>query len=329
MEQLSHLLKSHYNLQPLSLTPISQGVGGRSLLVTCETGKYVVKFPENTPMDHPDAEPVLCGVLLQKGIPACEFLKNNAGNYITQTDAGLFYVKKFVPGTVFPPHAAPKWLMDDAARMLGNIHAALSGEPMLPEGIGEHFFRFMTPEKALSSYLRSLELARAQKDTEAEADLLFRIRITEKLQPFSFDPHRLTCVNTHGDYTIHQLVCNENSIAAVIDWTCACRHPAVWEILRFFLYAHPSAKDGTIDSNALCRYVALYRQQAPLTSFDLEQMLPLIYYQLAVCDYDGQYYASSAPNRHLFRWQARFFTRVLQHLDVHQNSITEQLTHTK
>ncbi|MBR6809476.1 MAG: phosphotransferase, partial [Clostridia bacterium] len=163
MEQLSHLLKSHYNLQPLSLTPISQGVGGRSLLVTCETGKYVVKFPENTSMDHPDAEPVLCGVLLQKGIPACEFLKNNAGNYITQTDAGLFYVKKFVPGTVFPPHATPKWLMDDAAQMLGNIHAALSGEPMLPEGIGEHFFRFMTLEKALSSYLRSLELARTQK----------------------------------------------------------------------------------------------------------------------------------------------------------------------
>ena len=48
-------------------------------------------------------------------------------------------------------------------------------------------------------------------------------------------------------------------------------------------------------------YVSEYRKFAALNEYDLQCMIPLFYYQIAVCDYYGQYYASTAANRHIYR----------------------------
>lgn len=323
MNPLFSLLEQRYGLHPLSMKSASLGVGGESSMVRCNEGTFVVKFPAATAMDHPQAEPQLCQFLLQRGVPACEFLQNKEGRYLTEDDTGrLFHVKKYAPGHIFAPHTAPEWLMEASGEMLGRIHAALRDYPALPEGIGANFFRFMTPENALQSYRRSLETAREKGDKEAEADLLFRMEIARCLAPYPFDEQRLTLRNTHGDYTIHQLVCGEDSILSVIDWTCACVHPAVWEVIRSFLLAHPGAAEGAVDTDALQRYLAAYCRHAPLTEYDLSQMLTLFFYQLAVCDYWGQYFSSDAPNRHLFRNQAVYFTKVLRHLDKAMHPLT-------
>ena len=93
-----------------------------------------------------------------------------------------------------------------------------------------------------------------------------------------FDLNRLTCRNTHGDYFISQLLC----------------------------------EDGSIDRSLLARCVHAYCRYGTLNDCDLENLERLYLYQIAVCDYYGQYYASAAANRHIYLQQAQHATHLLR-----------------
>ena len=323
MNQLLHRL---YGLTPLDTEKSAVGAGSDTYFVRCKEGRVVVKFPARSDINHPEQEPALCEYLNRAGVPACRFLKNLEGSYVSRDgDGRIFLVQEFIEGHVPVLNEAANWLMDASADMLGRIHAALRDYPGLPVGIGEDFFRFMTPERALESYDRSLHAALRRGDTDVAREIEFRMALARHEPAWSPDFSRLTCQSTHGDYFVSQLICGEDSIRAVIDWTTACVHPVVWELLRSFVYAAPSCREGNINLDELSRYTAAYRRHAPLTDYDLSCMAPLFRYQLLVCDYYGQYDASTTANRDIYLHQARFSTRLLRWLDAHGHEVAPHL----
>ena len=56
---MKKLLKSHYGLELLSIEKSSVGAGSDTFFVTCSDGKYVVKYPASSEINHPEAEPEL------------------------------------------------------------------------------------------------------------------------------------------------------------------------------------------------------------------------------------------------------------------------------
>ena len=110
------------------------------------------------------------------------------------------------------------------------------------------------------------------------AELAWRIGLMECFPAWRFDLNRLTCRNTHGDYFISQLLC----------------------------------EDGSIDRSLLARCVHAYCRYGALNDYDLENLERLYLYQIAVCDYYGQYYASAAANRHIYLQQAQHATHLLR-----------------
>ena len=307
------LLKMHYNLDVVSVKKSSVGAGSDTYFVNCDNGKYVVKFPSVSEINNPEAEPELCEFLLQNGINVCRFIKNNDGECITADENGrIFHVQEFIDGVLYDWNTAPEWLLQHSAETLGKIHTALENYNGLPVGIGADFFKYMTPENALRSYENSLEIARRNVDTEIEQDLLYRIELMKRFPKYSFDLSKLTCSATHGDYFISQLICCENRINAVIDWTTACVHPVVWEIMRSYVYAAPECADGEIDTSKLGKYFRSYCRFAKLTDYDLQNAVKLFYYQIAVCDYYNQYYTSNADNRAIYLRQAMFSTKLMR-----------------
>ena len=325
-ERIQELLKSQYDLEAVKLEKSGTGAGSDTWFVTCTDGKYVIKYPSQSDMNHPELEPKLCAYLTQAGISVCRFLKNHQGDYLTTDGQGrIFHVQRFIPGTEYQPHTAPDWLLTASAGMLGKIHTALKDYAGLPVGIGKDFFKFMTPERALQSYHRSLSIARTQQDPELAAELEYRIALMHRLPRYSFDLRQLTCQSTHGDYFISQIRCGDHQINGVIDWTTACVHPVVWEIIRSFVYAAPSCRDGQIDSAAFLAYLNEYRKYAKLNSYDLLCMVRLFYYQIAVCDYYGQYFTSQADNRNIYLFQARFSTKLLRWLENHVETLTAEI----
>ena len=188
-------------------------------------GDYVLKFPVCGALDHPEAEPELCAFLRAHGIPACAFLQNNAGRYLSQDGSGrVFTVQRRFPGTT------PDWNTASEALLLES------------------------------------------------AELAWRIGLMERFPAWRFDLNRLTCRNTHGDYFISQLLC----------------------------------ADGSIDRSLLARCVHAYCRYGTLNDYDLENLERLYLYQIAICDYYGQYYASAAANRHIYLQQAQHATHLLR-----------------
>ena len=312
-QQITAFLAQQYRLDAANIRRMTTGVGGDTFRVDAAQGSYVFKIVKADDINHPELEATLCRALWEKGIPVSKFMPNVQGSLFTPWDDGrLCHLQRFVDGKNFPMNTAPDWFMAESPLLLGRIHRALAEHPPLPEGIGAGFFAYMTPDRAIASYRSSIDLARQRGEEDVVRSLHLRIKAAEKLAGWHIDPSRLTCCNTHGDYTVNQILCKDGSIRAVIDWTSACVHPVVWELTRSYFYAAPECADGGFSGKRLADYAAAYQSIAPLNDYDRAHLMDVYLYQLAVCDYYAQYLHAAEHERGEFRQQADFATRVLE-----------------
>lgn len=307
------IIREQYGLHLYNAQRASSGAGSDTWFLYCKEGNYILKFPADSEINHPEAEPELCSFLRMHDIAACDFLKNKRGTYISQnTDGRIFTVQRRFSGITPEWNGASETVLLESAELLGKIHSVLQEYPMIPSGIGADFFANMTPQRAVDSYRHSLNTAVRTGDAETAADLEWRINLMEKFPPWQFDLKKLTLRNTHGDYFISQFICENNHLSAVIDWTTACVHPVIWEIMRSFVYGAECCADGKIDEKLFNRYIDAYCLYGTLNDYDLKNIYKLYLYQIAVCDYYGQYYASNTENRRIYLQQARFATKLLK-----------------
>lgn len=312
-ERIEQTLLQAYGLEVEAVRQMTTGVGGDTFFIQARQGKFIYKIVDANEMNRPEDEPEICHFLLERGLNVSQFLENRSGSLITPFDEGRSsHVQKYVEGKTFAMNQAPDWLMKESPLLLGRIHQELRSYKELPTGIGEAFFAHMTPENAEQSYQHSYELAKQEGASDLLHDIAFRLKVVSKVRSWRFDLQKLTYCNSHGDYTINQMICGEHQVNAVIDWTCACRHPAIWEITRSFFYAEPSCCEGQLDEAKFRDYVERYGSVAPLTPYDKQNLMKLYLYQLAVCDYFAQYFHAPPHQREEYLQQARFATKVLR-----------------
>lgn len=313
LERIRHILLQEYGLEVFDIHKMTAGVGGDTFFINSHQGKFIYKIVDANEMNHPEEEPEICSFLLQRGLKVSNYLKNKSGNFVTIfDDKKVSHIQKYVKGNVFAMNEAADWFMVQSPLLLGKIHNELHQYKELPIGIGQNFFRYMTPESAIKSYRHSYELAKQEGETDILIDLEIRLKIVQKIRDWKFDVQKLTYRNSHGDYTVNQIICGKDQINAVVDWTCACRHPVIWEITRSFFYAEPSCIDGQYDEAKLEDYVGNYCNIAFLTQYDRDNLIRLYLYQLAVCDYYAQYLNADIHKKEEYLSQARFATKVLQ-----------------
>lgn len=307
-------LEEHYALVGVQVQRMSTGVGGDTFRIGSDHGAYVFKIVKADEINHPEQETALCRYLCDHGIPASEFVADVSGCLLPRWhDGRVCHLQRLICGRNYAMNTAPSWFMNESPRLLAHIHAVLEGYPRLPEGIGPGFFQHMTPEVALRSYRTSLTLARERREDDVCEAINARIRIAEKYISWRIDPSPLTHGNTHGDFTVNQILCDNDRITGVIDWTSACVHPVVWELTRFYFYASPDCADGRWSEAGLHAYISAYDAARPLTANDRAAILDVYLYQLLVCDYYAQYLHASAHEAGEFRQQADFATSVLRH----------------
>lgn len=311
-EKINVFLQEQYGLNVRSVNYMTTGVGGDTFLITSTQGKYVYKQAETNTINRPEMEPDLCNYLIKQGIPASLFCRNKENKYITLIEGKAGLLQHFIEGTVYAMNTAPDWFMQQSPFLLAKIHQALLTYEDLPYGLGKEFFYYMTLENARQSYKQSLKIAIDRKHENIIEDLEFRIQLTETIPKMEFNTDLLTYRNTHGDYTINQIICGDSKINGIIDWTSACRHPVIWEITRSFFYAEPTCKDGELDEKKFNDYMNTYCSMIKLTDYDKENIIRLYYYQLAVCDYYNQYLFAEPSQKEEFLVQAKYATNVLR-----------------
>jgi len=312
-EQVACILREQYGLRAVKLTPMTTGVGGSTFLVDAGEQRFVFKIADANHMNHPETESEICAYLASRQIPVSVFVEKADGAVLVDCGQGrVGHLQTFVDGVMYSQNHAPQWLMREMPALLGKIHRALRDFRPLPAGIGKDFFTNMTPERAIVSYRASMDLAKAAGDGQIWEELTARIRIVEKIRNWRFDLSRLTCRNSHGDFTVHQILCGDGNVNAVIDWTSACTHPVIWEITRSYFYGAPCPDGGVPGIEALPAYAEAYEYHMPLLPYDRDHLLQLYLFQLAVCDYYSQYFHAEENKKQEYLSQARFATNVLK-----------------
>lgn len=326
MRFIEDIVLQHYGMEIIQIKKLTVGAGSNTYLLSTDHGKFILKNANINEANNPQNEPSICQHLLQKGLLVSEFILDKEGYYVWTHDSNIYHMQKYIEGVNYKWNSAPNWLLSESARILGNIHYALQDYPALPIGIGENFFKYVTPVTALKSYENSYQHAKNTNDSRSVEDLSFRIELMKRFSIPDIQFDKLTCRNTHGDYFISQLICGKNKINAVIDWTTACIHPIVWEIIRSYVYAAPECSNGKIDIAQFILYVKQYLNSAILSEYDLKMMAYIFYYQISVCDYYNQYYQSEAHNREIFLQQAIFSTKLMRWFDININELSDALT---
>jgi len=164
-EQLKMRLYKLYNIEIETMEPSENGAGGLTYFVTAGDIKYVVKYPCDNEMNHPDVETKVCDTLLKRGIPACRFIPNKQGNMLSTDENGRrFTVQVFYEGTTYAYNEAPNNMQKESAVLLAKIHEAMKHIENVPIGIGGDFFRYRRPEHMKDSYIVTLQQAVNNED---------------------------------------------------------------------------------------------------------------------------------------------------------------------
>lgn len=314
MQDYNRLLKDKYNIITSSIVPISMGAGGDNYFVNTASEKYVLKIVEDDQMNHPQEEPYICYYLRQKRIPVAEFIKTNNGDYSFNLNNKIVHLQRYIEGFTPKLNEMSDECVLEALKYLALIHRALDDYKLLPKGLGEDFFIHMTPDNARKSYLASLEQAKNNNELDIVDDIEFRISFLDRLADIKINPNKLTYKNSHGDYTSNQIIINEGLISGIIDFTSASCQPVVWEFTRFFYHADCSAQKGVLDRTKFKYYLAKFLDIEKLNEYDLENILKVYYYQLAVCNYYSQYYSATGIKKRDYLKQAKFATNILRNV---------------
>lgn len=325
-EQLKLRIFKLYGLDADNVETSEMGAGSLTYFISCGMEKYVVKYPSENEMNHAESEPQICDFLADQGVPVCEFVPNKSGKIISTDENGrIFHVQRFIDGEVYGYNSAPQGIVRESAVMLAKIHVCLRGadKRLFPVGIGGDFFRYRTPQAALEGYKNTLKQAEMLGDMHIINDIKNNMDILSRFPDYCFDISHFTVGNTHGDYMITQLICKDGGINGVIDWTTACRHPLVWEIVRSYVYASPLCADGEIDIDDFTKYLSAYLEYGQLNSYDIENMGRLFFYFTAVCNFYGQYFDSLTRNRTVYLQQAQLSAKLLRWFDLHIDEFTE------
>lgn len=324
--ELKRIIKDNYDICSIKdIKLILEGASSECFHIITENAEYLFKDIEMIFMNHPDKEPLINNVLRAKGVPVSKFYKTKDDKYLVEYFGHTFHLQDFIKGKILETNTAPEWFMDESAIMLGKIHKSLEEVPLLSNGIGEEFFEFVTPENAKASYRKSLDTAIMNNETQNIIDLEYRIKLLDKIKYIKLQMDKFTYKNTHGDYFISQILCGENSINAVIDFTSACVHPICWELIRSYSYADPKCAQGNIDYDNLKTYIHNYMKYGELNDYDIKMMTYLYYYQLAVSDYFRQYYDSDNSNKKVLCHYAHWSTMLCRWFEKNIEDLSNKL----
>ena len=279
------LLAREWALRVDSITPVPTGTANCQR-IACRGERFLLKeFQASMPPAQVQRERRILAHLAGDGIPVSRILRTRSGADFAVHRGRLIQLQAHLPGGPIPKHEAPGWLLEELAALLGRIARSLAALPSLPDGCAPWIARNL-PERARRFRSLAVELEAAEWLGDAEraalcASALARAEMIDAISSWRPPAAEFRAGNTHGDYSIVQVLCAGGAITGVVDFASACRLPYVWEAIRSFTYAHPGSRRGGFDAAAFQDYLAGFESILPLAAFDRIRAPALYLYQLA------------------------------------------------
>lgn len=333
LEEVEKLLKDRYSITNIQDIIHIDNSSANCYHIICLDKQYFFKeIQSNYSFEKVQDEYKINEFLRKKYIPTAEFYKTLNGECIWEYKNHVFHLQTYIEGKTYKMNTAPKWLMNDSAMYIGKIHKELMNYPRLEDGFGERFFLQWDIHNSMKLYENLLEKSTHIQDEAIKLkiieDLKFKLSILPKIANLKFDYNKFTVSNSHGDYSIIQILCGEKKINAIIDFTATCSLPICWEVIRSYTYADPKCIDGReIDVENLKEYLKLYLKHNSLSSYDVKMMPYLYYYHLTRSRFGYKEYILSSQNDNEELLQFAFWrTNMCRWLDENVELLSYELS---
>lgn len=237
----------------------------------------------------------LTDYLIGHGIPTARFIRTRSGAAFFVYRGHLICLEEYIDGATFHYNNFPQKYLPEAAATLGKLHQTLRGY-RLPVDMGKKWLSSFSAQRSISQYddlLRVLEAKREDKYYDRiKADLNYRRDlILRKSDQLIHSYQNITYTATHGDFQGCQLICDDDHIKAIIDFSSARILPATWELMRSYVQSSETCRaTAQIDLEEFGRYVREYLKFFPLTRTDLQAMPDVYLFQLMRSRYGYPHY---------------------------------------
>ena len=330
--KIANIVNNYYNIGELKhALPISNGSANIYLIETDCGSKYVLKeFQSGYSKRSIKNEFEITSFLLSNGISTSMFIANNANDFLTIFKRKKITLQRFIDGYTPEQHNLPIYLMDDSARLLGKLHKTLSRYEIKRYEFKKNWDDDKLRAKTKEKFEKLISMAQEKRDNYTEqiiSDIQYKIQNIENIKKFDLDRKRITYVNSHGDYSLLQLICKANKIEAVIDFASACNLPAIWEIIRSFSYADSMCRQSIIDTNSLKKYLHNYLSEFPLKHEDIMNITYIYILQLSLSSYGySEYLKGKGKNPDDLLQFAFWRTTLLRHMIENEHDIIDDLS---
>jgi Ser/Thr protein kinase RdoA (MazF antagonist) len=288
-DDVLQLLATAWGLNADWIVAIDRGTANCRIIGAGEKWYFLKEFQQGASQAEVSREMSIVDHLRRDGVPVGHVVPTLTRESATVYRNRIFQLQFFIAGQVYQKFAAPNWLSRELPRTLAAIVRSLKRYPQLSAGHLSWFTRNLHERASLFTefalQLKSAAWLTGEQRLRITENAIRRADLIRTLARGSRPDGPFTLANSHGDYSVLQIICGDRSIRAVVDFARASYLPIAWEIFRSFTYLDSECRNGGIAPKALQAYVAEYDELVPLSDHDKAQMVDLYIYQLAPSTY--------------------------------------------
>ena len=229
------------SIETSKVTKIDRGTAN-IFEVQSKEKKYILKeFSEGRSEESVIKETNIINFLKDRNIKVPVYIKSTQGNFYIKFENRIIIVQEYVDGYTMENNTGDYNKTIESATILGKMTKELKDYTGLEEdGIIEKWFSKESLENGITKMLDLKSKLNADNPYKSifEKDLEDKINMSKDLiENFKFDIiQKLTIMNSHGDYSIQQLIYNDKEETTVIDFETAKKLPIIWEVMRSYSY---------------------------------------------------------------------------------------------
>ena len=326
---IKKLLIDNYEIDVFKVKKIDRGTAN-IFKVETEEKKYILKeFSEGRSEESVIKETDIINFLKDRNIKVPVYIKSIQDNFYIKFENRIIILQEYVDGYTMENNTGDYYKTIESARILGKVTKELQDYIGLKEdGIIEKWFSKQSLEKGITKMIDLKSKLNDDNPYKAvfENDLEDKINMSKELKEnFNFDiVNKMTIMNSHGDYSVQQLIYNDKEETTVIDFETAKRLPIIWEVMRSYSYIDKEAKNGELNIDTLVDYVKEFSKYVQLNKYDLKYASQIYLIQIVSSPFGYKQYNDDYEKTGLLEF-ALFRTNLCRYLYKYSEEISSRL----
>lgn len=329
-EKIKNILQEEYQIIAKKIEKIEKGTANIYIIFAEDEQKYILKeFDESRKEESIVKEIQIINFLKCRKINVPQYIKTKSNEFYIKYENEIIILQKFIDGYTIENNTGDHDKVIESATILGRIIKELQKYKKLDdENIIEKWFSKESLENKIiqmEDFKKSIKNDNKYKEVFLK-DLEDKIEIAKKLkEKFDFSIiSKMSIMNSHGDYSVQQLIYNNEKETSVIDFESAKRLPIMWEIIRSYTYIDKDVKNGEMNIDTFVEYVNEISKYVELNEFDLKYCAYIYLIQIVGSLYGYKQYNENYEQTELLNF-AIFRTNLCGYLYEHLDEIGTRL----